>query len=179
MSDTVSPKGQRDCEVDCTAPVATAGLGLSLIHISEPNVQIGRHYEIRHGKRGKRRELGLHDRSREHPQPADRAHTEMPVGPPFCTIDGSSRGRPWSSRRDGAAPPLGSHPFARAALPEDVRSLHREARAVSSPGSASARVPGSSTRGGGPQPPDCSLSGSSWAPATTRLPSCLTLCPRA
>jgi hypothetical protein len=27
MSDTVSPKGQRDGEVDCTAPMATAGLG--------------------------------------------------------------------------------------------------------------------------------------------------------
>jgi hypothetical protein len=27
MSDTVPPKGQRDGEVDCTAPMATAGLG--------------------------------------------------------------------------------------------------------------------------------------------------------
>jgi hypothetical protein len=27
MSDTVAPKGQRDGEVDCTAPMATAGLG--------------------------------------------------------------------------------------------------------------------------------------------------------
>jgi hypothetical protein len=27
MSDTVSPKRQRDGEVDCTAPLATAGLG--------------------------------------------------------------------------------------------------------------------------------------------------------
>ena len=29
MSDTVPPKGQRDGEVDCTAPLATAGLGKS------------------------------------------------------------------------------------------------------------------------------------------------------
>jgi hypothetical protein len=27
MSDTVPPRGQRDGEVDCIAPVATAGLG--------------------------------------------------------------------------------------------------------------------------------------------------------
>jgi hypothetical protein len=27
MSDTVPPKRQRDGEVDCTAPMATAGLG--------------------------------------------------------------------------------------------------------------------------------------------------------
>jgi hypothetical protein len=27
MSDIVAPKGQRDGEVDCTAPLATAGLG--------------------------------------------------------------------------------------------------------------------------------------------------------
>jgi hypothetical protein len=27
MSDTVPPKGQRDGEVDCTAPLATAELG--------------------------------------------------------------------------------------------------------------------------------------------------------
>jgi len=27
MSDTVPPKGQRDGEVGCTAPMATAGLG--------------------------------------------------------------------------------------------------------------------------------------------------------
>jgi hypothetical protein len=27
MSDSAPPKGQRDGEVDCTAPVATAGLG--------------------------------------------------------------------------------------------------------------------------------------------------------
>jgi hypothetical protein len=27
MSDSVPPKGQRDGEVDCTAPLATAGLG--------------------------------------------------------------------------------------------------------------------------------------------------------
>ena len=27
MSDTVTPKGQRDGEVDCIAPLATAGLG--------------------------------------------------------------------------------------------------------------------------------------------------------
>jgi hypothetical protein len=73
--------------------------------MSEANVEIGRHYEIRHGKRGKRREVGIDDRSCEHPQPGDRAHTEMPVGPPFCTIDGPLRGRPWSS----AAPAPARH----------------------------------------------------------------------
>ena len=30
MSDTVPPKRQRDGEVDCTAPLATAGLGRPL-----------------------------------------------------------------------------------------------------------------------------------------------------
>jgi hypothetical protein len=30
MSDTVPPRGQRDGEVDCTAPLATAGLGTPL-----------------------------------------------------------------------------------------------------------------------------------------------------
>jgi hypothetical protein len=73
--------------------------------ISQANVEIGRHYEIRHGKRGKRRELGMNDWSWEHPQPVDRARTEMPIGPPFCINDGLSRGRPRSS----AAPAPARH----------------------------------------------------------------------
>ena len=67
--------------------------------MSEANVEIGRHYEIRHGKRGKRREVGIDDRSCEHPQPVDRARAEMPIGPPSCTIDRSSRGTAEVERR--------------------------------------------------------------------------------
>jgi hypothetical protein len=38
--------------------------------MSEANVQIiRRHYEIRHGKRGRRREVGMDDCSWEHPPP--------------------------------------------------------------------------------------------------------------
>ena len=50
-------------------------------------------------QRGKRREVGIDDRSCEHPQPVDRARAEMPIGPPSCTIDRSSRGTAEVERR--------------------------------------------------------------------------------
>jgi site-specific recombinase XerD len=51
---------------------------------------------VRHGKGGKRREVGMDDWAWEHVEPWRRARLEMPVGPFFCVIGGATRGRGWS-----------------------------------------------------------------------------------
>ena len=52
---------------------------------------------IRHGKGGRRREVGMDDWGWEQLRPWLTARVELPVGPLFCIIDGPTRGRPWSS----------------------------------------------------------------------------------
>jgi site-specific recombinase XerD len=51
---------------------------------------------VRHGKGGRRREVGMDDWGWEQLRPWLEARTELPVGPLFCIIDGPTRGRRWS-----------------------------------------------------------------------------------
>jgi site-specific recombinase XerD len=51
---------------------------------------------VRHGKRGRRREVGMDEWGWEQLRPWLSARSELPVGPLFCIIDGATRGRPWS-----------------------------------------------------------------------------------
>ncbi len=51
---------------------------------------------VRHGKGGRRREVGMDEWGWEQLRPWLRARAELPVGPLFCIIDGPTRGRPWS-----------------------------------------------------------------------------------
>jgi site-specific recombinase XerD len=51
---------------------------------------------VRHGKGGKRREVGMDEWAWEHVDPWRRSRPEMPVGPFFCVIGGPTRGRAWS-----------------------------------------------------------------------------------
>jgi site-specific recombinase XerD len=52
---------------------------------------------VRHGKGGRRREIGMDAWGWEQLSPWLGARVELPVGPLFCIIDGPTRGRSWSS----------------------------------------------------------------------------------
>ncbi|HEV8054093.1 MAG TPA: tyrosine-type recombinase/integrase [Candidatus Limnocylindrales bacterium] len=52
---------------------------------------------VRHGKGGRRREIGMDAWGWEQLSTWLAARVELPVGPLFCIIDGPTRGRPWSS----------------------------------------------------------------------------------
>ena len=52
---------------------------------------------VRHGKGGRRREIGMDVWGWEHLRPWLAARADLPVGPLFCVIDGPTRGRGWSS----------------------------------------------------------------------------------
>jgi site-specific recombinase XerD len=52
---------------------------------------------VRSGKRGRRREIGMDAGGWEQLRPWPAARVELPVGPLFCSIDGPTRGRRWSS----------------------------------------------------------------------------------
>jgi site-specific recombinase XerD len=51
---------------------------------------------VRHGKGGRRREVGMDDWGFDELRPWLSTRAELPVGPLFCVIDGPTRGRPWS-----------------------------------------------------------------------------------
>jgi len=51
---------------------------------------------VRHGKGGRRREIGMDAWGWEQLRPWLAARTELPIGPLFCVIDGPTRGRAWS-----------------------------------------------------------------------------------
>jgi site-specific recombinase XerD len=51
---------------------------------------------VRHGKGGKRREVGMDDWACEQLEPWARERLDLPVGPFFCVVDGPTRGRAWS-----------------------------------------------------------------------------------
>lgn len=51
---------------------------------------------VRHGKGGKRREVGMDEWAWEHVEPWRQVRRELPVGPLLCVIDGATRGRAWS-----------------------------------------------------------------------------------
>jgi integrase len=52
---------------------------------------------VRHGKGGRRREVGMDEWGWEQLRPWLDARDELPVRPLFFIIDGPTRGRPWSS----------------------------------------------------------------------------------
>src|SRR6266545_5143733 len=52
---------------------------------------------VRHGKGGRRRQIGMDDWGFEQLRPWLAARVELPIGPLLCVIDGPTRGRPWSS----------------------------------------------------------------------------------
>jgi site-specific recombinase XerD len=58
---------------------------------------------VRHGKGGRRREVGLDDWAWQHLQPWLAERVRLPAGQLFCVIEGATRGRPWTTtavRRD-------------------------------------------------------------------------------
>jgi site-specific recombinase XerD len=52
---------------------------------------------VRHGKGGRRREVGMDRWGWEQLSPWLELRIGMPVGPLLCVIDGPTRGRPWAS----------------------------------------------------------------------------------
>ena len=50
---------------------------------------------VRRGKGGRRREVGMDDWGFEQLEPWLTVRRTMPVGPLFCVINGTTRGRPW------------------------------------------------------------------------------------
>ena len=52
---------------------------------------------VRHGKGDKRREVGMDGWGWEHLRHWVSHRSRMPVGPLFCVVDGSTRGRRWSA----------------------------------------------------------------------------------
>ena len=52
---------------------------------------------VRHGKGGRRREIGMDAWGWEQLRPWVTARADLPVGALFCVIDGRTRGRAWSS----------------------------------------------------------------------------------
>ena len=51
---------------------------------------------VRHGKGGRRREVGMDNWGWDNLRPWLAVRVDMPVGPLFCIIDGPTCGRPWS-----------------------------------------------------------------------------------
>ncbi|MBW8060751.1 MAG: site-specific integrase [Solirubrobacterales bacterium] len=52
---------------------------------------------VRHGKGGRRREVGMDEWGFEQLRPWLIEREQLPVGPLLCVIDGPTRGRPWSA----------------------------------------------------------------------------------
>jgi site-specific recombinase XerD len=52
---------------------------------------------VRHGKGGRRREVGIDEWAWEQLRPWLKARAQLPLGPLFCIIDGPTRGRAWSA----------------------------------------------------------------------------------
>jgi site-specific recombinase XerD len=76
-----------------------AGLRISeALALTESDVDAGRgSVLVRHGKGDKRREAGMDDWGFEHLLAWLEQRVQLPIGPLFCVIDGSTRGRAWSS----------------------------------------------------------------------------------
>jgi site-specific recombinase XerC len=52
---------------------------------------------VRHGKGGKRRQVGMDDWGWQQLDPWPKVRMELPVGALFCVISGPTAGRPWSA----------------------------------------------------------------------------------
>ena len=51
---------------------------------------------VRHGKGGRRREVGMDEWAWDQLRPWQNARAELPIASLFCIIDRPTRGRPWS-----------------------------------------------------------------------------------
>jgi site-specific recombinase XerD len=72
-------------------PVAEA------LSLGERDLDHGADRSCATAKGGRRREIRMDAWGRQQLRPWLAARLELPVGPLFCVIDGSTRGRPWSS----------------------------------------------------------------------------------
>jgi integrase len=52
---------------------------------------------VRHGKGGRRREVGMDPWGWEHLCPWLESRMRLPIGPLLCVVEGPTRGRPWAS----------------------------------------------------------------------------------
>jgi site-specific recombinase XerC len=53
--------------------------------------------QVRRGKGGRRREVGMDDWASQQLAPWLQARLKLPVGPLFCVVDGATGGRPWAA----------------------------------------------------------------------------------
>lgn len=76
-----------------------AGLRINeALMLSEGDLEPGRGAMlVRHGKGGKRREVGMDDWGWQQLRPWLEHRVELPVGPLFCVINGPTAGQPWSA----------------------------------------------------------------------------------
>lgn len=76
-----------------------AGLRISeALALAESDLEPGRgSVLVRHGKGGRRREVGMDDWGWEHLRPWIESRVALPVGPLFCVISGETRGQAWSA----------------------------------------------------------------------------------
>ena len=95
---------------------------------------------VRHGKGGRRREVGMDPWGWDHLRRWLELRLAIPVGPLLCVIDGPTRGRPWASdsaraqlRRVAAKAPKPEAPPRRPAAPRGAAPLcQRSPAAVAS-----------------------------------------------
>jgi site-specific recombinase XerD len=76
-----------------------AGLRISeALALTEGDLEIVRgSLMVRHGKGGRRRDVGMDDWGWEQLRPWIETRVSLPLGPLFCVISGPTRGQPWSS----------------------------------------------------------------------------------
>jgi site-specific recombinase XerD len=76
-----------------------AGLRISeALALTEADLEPGRGAMlVRHGKGGKRREVGMDDWGWQQLAPWLDYRVKLPIGPLFCVINGPTAGRPWSA----------------------------------------------------------------------------------
>ncbi len=87
------------CALALVAVLWRAGLRISeALALTESDVDPRRgSVLVRHGKGDKRREAGMDDWGFDHLARWLERRVELPIGPLFCVIDGSTRGRSWSA----------------------------------------------------------------------------------
>jgi site-specific recombinase XerD len=90
------PAGLRVCGL--IVVLWRAGLRVSeALALAEGDLEPGRGAVlVRHGKGGRRREVGMDDWGWRQLEPWLKCRLQMPVGALFCVINGPTAGRPWS-----------------------------------------------------------------------------------
>jgi len=91
-----SPFARDDARLPCGTSATKQGLRYALA-LGEAELDHRRgSLLVRHGKGGRRREVGMDEWTWEQLQPWVDARLELPVGPLFCVVTGPTRGRQWS-----------------------------------------------------------------------------------